>query len=122
MLSSGRILIVEEMFLIALDIQRILEDAGGGETVLARNFEEANDLPDGFKAFDLAIVSAPRPGTSDVVVTQKLADAGVALVICSATLSGSGEIECGEHVNKPFSDFALVDACARALRHRQYVS
>jgi len=121
MLSGERLLIVEEEFLIALDIQRVLEDAHAAKAVFARNYKELAALEPRFGEFDLAIVTPPRLGTSEGVLLERLAESGPALVICSATrvLSGEGKLATAGIVYKPFSDDELLDACKRALVARK---
>jgi two-component system, response regulator PdtaR len=120
MLSSERVLIIEEVFLIALDIQRILEDAGVRQTVLARNFQEAATLADRFGEFDLAVIHSPRPGTADIEVASRLAAAVPALVVCSADPQALAHSPLGAVVklSKPFSDGQLLAACGRAIERR----
>ncbi len=121
MLSGEKLLIVEEEFLIALDIQRAVEGANAEHAVFARNFKEAAALIDRFGEFDLAIVTPPRLGTNDFEVAGRLVAARVAVVVCSgarAHLDGT-PLEGIEVVYKPFSDAELLAACRRALERRQ---
>lgn len=119
MLTGERLLIVEEEFLIALDIQRVMESAHAARTVFARNFTEAAALADRFSEFDLAIVTPPRRGSVDQEVADRLATAGPAVVVCSAAqVSLAGELVGSEIVYKPFADEDLLTACRRALERR----
>lgn len=120
MLSGERLLIVEEEFLIALDIQRVLEGAHAAQAVFARNYQELAALEPRFAEFDLAIVTPPRPGTSDLQLAERLAHAGPALVICSATPVDVDEsvLAVAEIVYKPFADDDLLAVCKRALARR----
>lgn len=117
LLSGARPLIIEEEFLIAMDVQRVLDGAGAGPAVLARSYAEVAALGDNLVRFDLAVVIPPRPDTGDEAVAARLADAGIALVICSAghlRLAG-GPLAGAEFVDKPFADDELIAACVRAL-------
>lgn len=120
MLSGKRLLVLEDEFIIALDIQRIVEEAGARQSVLARTYEEVAELSSRYSDFDLAIVSVPRPATADAEIAGRLAAAGVALVVCTANpaaLAGT-PLAGAQIVDKPFSDDELVAACARALQSR----
>ena len=120
MLSGKRLLVLEDEFIIALDIQRIVEEAGARQSVLARSYEEVAELSSRYSDFDLAIVSVPRPATADAEIASRLAAAGVALVVCTgnpAALAGT-PLAGAQIVDKPFSDDELVAACARALQSR----
>jgi two-component system, response regulator PdtaR len=115
MLSRLRLLIIEDVFLIALDIQRVLEEANAGQTVFARNFAEASTLADRFGEFDLAIVNPPDE--ADLEIADRLVAAGPAIVVCTAAqkdLSGT-PLTGAPLVIKPFSDDDLLAACRRAL-------
>ncbi|MEO8756718.1 MAG: hypothetical protein ABI398_03040 [Devosia sp.] len=111
-------MIVEEEFLIALDIQRVLESVKPRRIVFARNFEEVAQLGDRVEAFDLAVITAPRNGTTDYDVARRLVAAGVALVVCSAMPKPlvDDPIEGAEIVGKPFADADLLAACSQALQ------
>lgn len=118
MLSRLRLLIVEDVFLIALDIQRVLEGANAGQTVFARDFTEAAALADRFGEFDLAIVNPPDPPSLEIA--SKLVAAGPAIVVCTAAqmdLSGT-PLAGAPLVIKPFSDDDLLAACRKALEGR----
>lgn len=120
MLSGERLLIVEEEYLIASDIQRVLEDANAADAVFAKNYNELQALQARFAEFHLAIVTPPRPGTPDVALAALLATAGPALVICTANKIevGGTALEHAEIVYKPFSDEQLLAACVKALAKR----
>ena len=115
MLSRLRLLIVEDAFLIALEIQRILEASNVAQTVFARDFGEANALADRFGDFDLAIVNPPD--AEGLGIAARLAAAGPAIVVCTAALKDlSGTPLAGAPlVIKPFTDADLLAACRRAL-------
>jgi len=55
-LSGKRLLIVEDEFIIALDLQRVVEEAGARRSVRARNYEEVTALGGRLSDYDLAIV------------------------------------------------------------------
>lgn len=118
MLSRQRLLIVEDEFLIALDIQRVIEDANVARTVFARNFGEALDLADRFGEFDLAIVNPPH--ADETHAAARLVAAGPAILVCTAAaldLTGT-PLASAETIIKPFSDADLLAACERALARR----
>lgn len=121
MLSNERVLIIEDVYLIALDIQRVLEDTNAVQPVFARDFAQAATLGEISELFDLAIVNPPSPGSAEMQIAERLTSAGVPIVVCTATpvdLSGT-PLAGAEIVVKPFSDEQLVAACRRALAKRQ---
>ncbi len=116
MLSRQRVLIIEDVSLIALDIQRILEDANAAQAVFARNFGEALAHADRFGEFDLAIVNPPETGSPEMETAALLAAACPAIVVCTAAavdLEGT-PLAAAELIVKPFSDEDLLAACQRA--------
>ena len=120
MLSRQRLLIIEDVSLIALDIHRILDESHAEEAVFARNFGEAQAFADRFGDFDLAIVNPPQPGTADMETAALLAAAGPAIVVCTAGAADldSTPLAGAETVIKPFSDEGLLAACQRARARR----
>ena len=121
MLSGERFLIIEEEFLIALDIQRALEDANAAKVVFARNYSEVAAMGDQLCDFDLVIANPPDAVAVELDVARRIVEAGVAVVACSAfrrDLSGT-PFAGVEFVDKPFADEVLVAACRRALARRQ---
>jgi CheY-like chemotaxis protein len=120
MLSNQRLLIIEDVFLIALDIQRIVEGANARQAVFARNFREAQALADRFAEFDLAIVNPPSHGSPEMEVAALLVASGAPIVVCTAAridLAGTPLAEA-EVITKPFSDENLLTASQRALARR----
>ena len=118
MLTGKRLLIVEPEALIAVDMQRIAEDAGAvGVTIVT-----PSDLPrcaelTASGEIDLVVYApAGTPGARGEPPYPSL-DAGVALVICTADpLLAIGYSQRAVVVSKPFRDSDFVDACAEALR------
>jgi hypothetical protein len=90
--------------------------------VFARNFAQAAALGELGDLFDLAIVNPPDRGSTEMQIAERLAIAGVPIVVCTAAqidLSGT-PLADAEIVVKPFFDEQLVGACRRALaKHRR---
>ena len=60
MLSDKRILVVEREFLVALDMQRVLEGANPAKLVFARSVDEAAHLASSFSGYDRTNCLPPR--------------------------------------------------------------
>lgn len=120
MLSRQRLLIIEDVSLIALDIQRVLEDANAEQAVFARDFGDARKHAERFADFDLAIVNPPGRDASEIETAALLASAGPAIVVCSATMTdfAGTPLAGAEVITKPFADGDLLAACHRALSRR----
>ncbi len=120
-LSEASLLIIEEQFLIALDIQRVVDDANARHTVFARNWFEAAALGDRLNEFDLAIVTPPGSNPVEQATAGRLIAGGTAVVVCSAFRPAiTATVLHGlETVEKPFRDEVLLAACLRALAGRK---
>ncbi len=118
MLSGKRILIVEEQFLVALDMQRILEDTHAAQAIFTRTIEEAHSLKDRWGEFDLAIIEVQTDSFPALALARALHELGVAVVLTSADdayrrgFPGFSGIPV---VSKPFAENDLLEACATAL-------
>lgn len=119
MLTGLKILIVEEEeYLIALDIERIVLAAGAKSATVARGAAEALELMEAGERFDLAIIEMPREGTQADSLARQLQANDSALVVCSADSLARAEIgQLGEVpvVAKPFAEEDLLAGCGEAL-------
>ena len=118
MLTGQTVLIVETEFLIALDIQRVLEFLGAGQTVFARNTIEALDAAARWPGFGLALVEIHHERDDDLALLQGLKEAGVPLVLLSADIAlrhGSTSFPGIPIVMKPFLEEELASAIETAL-------
>ena len=118
LLAGLRILVLEDEFLIAMDVEQICRDAGAAEVIIARTLEEVESAIAGF---DAAIVDMMLEGKSTLGFAASLRDRGVPFVFAS------GYTDLGEAaaafpgttiVGKPYSGDDLVRAlgaaCGRA--------
>lgn len=84
MLNGQTVLVVEEEFLIALDIQRMLEAYDTGQMLFARTAEEAHELEPHWPSIGLAIVETRRDWPHSLELIRRLRDAGIAVVLNTA--------------------------------------
>jgi DNA-binding response OmpR family regulator len=117
MLVGANALIVEDEYLIALEMQRVLEAAGAAAIIVARNVAEGTEHTVS-RAFDIALVAVGPGDSMAVSFMRALRQAGVAVVAVSSM---------GEHRNgipgldgigaviKPFADEDLLAAATAAL-------
>ena len=123
-LKGKRLLIVEDEFLILLDIQTIVETAGASSVITASRLDDAltaianNQNAD---RFDVAVLDLKLDKDSSAPVAERLAAAGVPFIfltgaptdIALAKQFGSAPI-----VGKPFDSATLLAALAKALGRR----
>ena len=116
LLSGRRALIVEDEFLIALDIQRLLEEAGASEALIVTNLTEAGKMLASNISIDLAIVDL-RLGSEDALpLVEELKDRAIPLVITSGLNSGVVEVSGSVALMpKPHSDEEFVLALRSLL-------
>ncbi|HWA18823.1 MAG TPA: hypothetical protein VG757_07475 [Devosia sp.] len=116
-LAGIQVLIIEEEFLIALDIGLIVEQAGG-KSLSFRTFEEARNAKAHWPDYRIAIVNPPDGSISEAEIAREMQDAGIRLVICTAD-TGTNLAKLGLAVApivvKPFTADDLLAACAAAL-------
>jgi CheY-like chemotaxis protein len=118
MLAGQTVLIVESEFLIALDIQRCLEELGAAHTVFARNTLEALDAIERWPGFGLALVEVHGDHEDDAALLHGLGEAGVKLVLLTADAMvprAAFRPSSAPVVMKPFLEDDLASAITRAL-------
>jgi DNA-binding response OmpR family regulator len=108
------ILVVEEEYLIAADIEQTLRAAGAGDVAVFRSLEELTEDIVPHDRFDLAVIEA-RFGHPDVVAfCRHLQDAGIAVVVTSADRAIQGLFPGSIGLDKPFNTEQLLAACEAA--------
>lgn len=117
MLRGKRLLVVEQEFLVAIDIQQILEGANVERTVFARTADEAGALHPRFGEFDIAVVEIPYSAVGPLPLVEGLLEAGVAVVL--TTLDSAYRYGYPAHpdvpvLTKPFAEETLVMTCREA--------
>jgi DNA-binding response OmpR family regulator len=115
MLHGTRLLVVEREFLIALEVQRILESADARQIVAARSVAEVDSLSQHWPEFDLAVIEDLLGDAEAVELAAKLRAAGVAVVVTTADHGIVERFNGAPTVEKPFSDETLLAACRQAL-------
>lgn len=111
-------LIVEEQYLIALDIQRVLETLGITQTVFAHSTAEALQLATRWSEFSLAIVDIDASSADTALLLDGLQDAGVHLVVTSADSALRHGVASAPGVTvviKPMPDTVLASAIEQTL-------
>ncbi len=110
-------LIVEDEIFVALDLERILTDAGYGVAGIAADHESAIAAAPGcsFAFVDINLRDGP---TGPAIAKRMAADYGVKVVFVTANPAQIGDTECLGYIRKPFSDAAILAAAALACDER----
>jgi CheY-like chemotaxis protein len=118
-LSTKRILVVEDEFLILLDIRHILESAGATSIVTASHVADALSAIDA-ASFDVAVLDLRLDKDSSVPIAERLLAKRVPFVFLTGApteASKARQFSGVPVVGKPFDSAALLTALSRAL-HR----
>lgn len=120
LLSGRRTLVVEDEFLIALDIQRLLEDAGASEALVATTLAEANAILADGSPIHLAVVDL-RLGSEDAgPLVSDLKQRGIPILITSGLSPGDMEVAGAVAIlPKPYSDEEFTLTLKTLLGARQ---
>ncbi|MEP6567132.1 MAG: response regulator [Mesorhizobium sp.] len=120
LLNGLRILVLEDEFLIAMDVEQLCRDHGAGDVVIARDLTEI-DQHKVLSTFDAAIVDLMLGGASTLDFAARLRQSGVPFVFASG-YSDADEIQASfpgvRLVTKPYSGDDLVEALAAACGRR----
>jgi CheY-like chemotaxis protein len=120
-LRGKRILVVEDEFLILLDIQGILESSGAQSIITASHVDDAmtaianNQNAD---RFDVAVLDLKLDKDSATPVAERLTNIGVPFVFLTGSPDDAGlthEFKSTPVVSKPFDSAALLAALEQAL-------
>lgn len=116
LLDGLRILVLEDEFLIAADVEQLCRDYGAGDVVVAGDLTEIE--PEHVAArFDAAIVDLMLSGASTLDFASRLRESGLPFIFASG-YSDLDELKTSfpeiRLVSKPFSGEDLVEAVAAA--------
>ena len=120
LLTGRRCLVLDDEFLIALDIQQTLELAGAASVACVATVTEALALLDGSPDFDLAVldVKLSKPDRTSLGVATVLAAKGTPFIFLTGMRVDdvhARQFPQAPVVEKPYDAAALLDAVRRAL-------
>ena len=119
-MKGRRVLVVEDEFMIALDIDRILETAGAKTVLSANRVEEALQILSESGAIDAAVLDLKLDKDSTLPIAERLQAMGIPFVF----LTGSPEsaqtrgFPRAPVVAKPFDSAMLIAGLSLALTRR----
>lgn len=120
-IAGKRFLVLDDEFLIVLDIQQVLEAAGAAAVVCTGNSADALQAIKSVQPFDLAVLDFRLEGkTSSLEIADVLVAAAIPFVFLTGML---GDRELKKYPNapvveKPYDARLLIDAIVRALAGR----
>ena len=116
-LSGLTVLIIEDEFLIAADVQHIVEEAGAAVALLASSISSARQLLAGEQPIDVCILDLKLGSEDGFPLAQEFRESGMPFVVATG-LEGDLELPGVVVVQKPYDAAQVVDALLRALAAR----
>lgn len=116
-LEGLRVLVLEDEYLIAMDMEQICRDHGAAEVIIQGDLDRAG-VPD-TSAFDAAILDIMLQGRSTFDFARQLRDVGVPFVFASGYTHNDevrAEFPDVPLVGKPYAGDDLINALADARR------
>lgn len=117
-LTGLRVLILEDEFLIAMDVEQLCRDSGAEDVAIMRNLDQVDES----LRFDVAIVDLMLAGVSTLDFARQIYDRGVPFVFAS----GYNDLEeIAERfpdvavVSKPYAGDDLIGAVVAAMANRR---
>ena len=116
-LSGLRVLLLEDEYLIAMDVELLCSENGAAEIVTKRSLEELEQMG-GLESFDVAILDLMLAGVSTLPFAERLRKNDVPFIFASGyadehVTSAFPDIRA---VSKPYSGSDLVEAIAATAR------
>lgn len=119
LLEGLKVLVLEDEFLIAMDVEQLCRDNGAADVTIVGELGAIGR--GGAAVFDVAIVDLMLDGVSTLDFARELRDSGVPFVFASGYSDGealAAEFPASILVAKPYSGADLVEAVA-AVSGRQ---
>jgi CheY-like chemotaxis protein len=118
LLDELLVLLLEDEFLIAMDVEQLCRDHGAADVLIATTLEDARALL-ASRTFDAAIVDLMLDGRSTLDFARTLQQGGIPFIFASG-YSDTQELEQSfpgvALVSKPYGGTELVEALAAARR------
>lgn len=120
-LDGARVLLLEDEFLIAMDVEQLCRDHGADEVAIVRSLSETQGDGFDFTAYDVAIIDVMLGGISSLSFAQRLRERRVPFIFASGypdadeAFSTFPEVDV---VNKPYASEELLSAVSRAMKSR----
>jgi DNA-binding NtrC family response regulator len=120
-LAEKSILLLEDEYLIAMDVEQLCRDHGAGRVAIARSLEEAERLRESGDHFDIAVIDVMLGNVPTLDFAARLEKLGIPFVFATGYIDIE---EIGGHfpevgmVKKPYRGEDLIDAMRTALAGR----
>jgi len=122
LLDGLRILIVEDEFLIAMDVEQVCRDHGAADVVIAKNVDGFATEPFASEPLDLAILDIRLGGGTTLDFAWQLRSRGVPFIFATGYVDEEGLFAHTDRdfgnvpvLMKPFTAVELVEALGSAI-------
>ena len=109
------ILIAEDAYLVALDAQRIVEEAGASRVLLAATVDDVRSALAVEQKIDLCILDLKLGEESAEPLIKEMLDSGIPVLVATGFDSSSPTIGVPV-LRKPYQENELIDAIRSAIR------
>lgn len=117
-LSGWTVLIVEDAYLIALEAQRIVEEAGARRVILAGSVEDSRSALAAEPGIDVCILDL-RLGEQDATpLIREIGERGIPVLVVTGFDSTSPEVDV-PLLKKPYQETELIEAIRGVIRDRE---
>jgi len=120
-LAGKRLLVVEDEFLIALDIESILE-GGGAQVKTANRVDQALGLIESDGPFDAAVLDLKLDRETSVAIAERLQAQSVPFVFLTGAAGDASivaQFRNAPVIGKPFDSETLFSALKQAMDERR---
>jgi DNA-binding response OmpR family regulator len=120
-LAGRTILVLEDEYLIAMDVEQLCRDAGAADVVIMRAIAETGGAEAVSAAFDVAILDLMLSGMSTIEFARELHELGMPFVFASGYTDNDeifSRFPGVSIVGKPYSSDELIAAVAEACGKR----
>jgi CheY-like chemotaxis protein len=113
-LAGTTILVVEDEYLIALEAQRIVEEAGAEHVLLANSVADVRKLLEDGPQIDVAVLDLQLGKEDATPLIAAFSDSGISLLVTTGFGDGApGHVPC---LSKPYRDRELIESILRLIR------
>jgi DNA-binding response OmpR family regulator len=117
LLEDLRILVLEDEYLIAMDVEQLCRDNGAGEVEICMTLDDLDD--ERLSGFDAAIIDVMLGGVSTLDFARRLEERGVPFIFSTGFADNQDIARLFPSVavvGKPYSGEALISAVVTACR------
>lgn len=121
-LKDLRILVMEDEFLIAMDVEQLCQDHGAEEVIILRTLKELGSSPMEERGINVAVVDVMLAGESTVEFAKTLQQSDVPFVFATGYAENEHLFEAFPGVRvvgKPYAGPTLITAIVEAVNAKQ---